>query len=62
MGIPEKCDVVACKSTSDFWVSIYDSLISYTLIVKNIRNMKVFAHKKYTKYIQNSFHNFHLIT
>jgi len=27
--ISEKCNVVACESTSDFWVPIHDSLIRY---------------------------------
>jgi transposase len=34
--ISEKCDVVACESTSDFWVPIYDSLIKHLpVIVRN---------------------------
>ncbi|AKB32946.1 Mobile element protein [Methanosarcina siciliae HI350] len=45
--ISEKCDVVACESTSDFWVPIYESLINYlTVIVGNARDMKAFTHKK----------------
>lgn len=48
--LEEKCDVVACESTSDFWVPIYDSLISHTtVIVGNARDMKAYAHKKTDK-------------
>ena len=48
--ITEKCDVVACESTSDFWVPIYDSLIGHlTVIVGNARDMKAFTHKKTDK-------------
>ena len=43
----EQCDVVACESTSDFWVPIYDSLIRHLpVIVGNARDMKAFTHKK----------------
>ncbi|HWR24729.1 MAG TPA: IS110 family transposase [Methanosarcina sp.] len=46
----EKCDVVACESTSDFWVPIYDSLINrLPVIVGNARDMKAFTHKKTDK-------------
>ena len=46
----EKCDVVACESTSDFWVPIYDSLKNYLpVIVGNARDMKAFTHKKTDK-------------
>jgi transposase len=46
----EKCDVVACESTSDFWVPIYDLLISHLpVIVGNARDMKAFTHKKTDK-------------
>jgi transposase len=46
----EKCDVVACESTSDFWVPIYDSLIKHLpVIVGNARDMKAFTHKKTDK-------------
>ncbi|AKB27894.1 Mobile element protein [Methanosarcina siciliae C2J] len=35
----EKCDVVACESTSDFGVPIHDSLIKHLpFIVGNIRD------------------------
>jgi transposase len=48
--ISEKCDVVACESTSDFWVPIYDSLIqNLPVIVGNARDMKAFTHKKTDK-------------
>ena len=48
--ISEKCDVVACESTSDFWVPIYDSLIKHLpVIVGNARDMKAFTHKKTDK-------------
>lgn len=48
--ISEQCDVVACESTSDFWVPIYDSLIKYLpVIVGNARDMKAFTHKKTDK-------------
>ena len=46
----EQCDVVACESTSDFWVPIYDSLIKHLpVIVGNARDMKAFTHKKTDK-------------
>ena len=46
----EECDVVACESTSDFWVPIYDSLINHLpVIVGNARDMKAFTHKKTDK-------------
>lgn len=48
--ISEKCDVVACESTSDFWVPIYDALIKHLpVIVGNARDMKAFTHKKTDK-------------
>ncbi|MGB9132507.1 MAG: IS110 family transposase [Methanosarcina sp.] len=48
--ISEKCDVVACESTSDFWVPIHDSLIKHLpVIVGNARDMKAFTHKKTDK-------------
>ncbi len=48
--IEHKCDVVACESTSDFWVCIYDILISHVLvIVGNAHDIKVMAHKKTDK-------------
>lgn len=48
--LEEKCDVVACESTSDFWVPIYDTLISHlTVIVGNARDMKAYTHKKTDK-------------
>ena len=46
----EQCDVVACESTSDLWVPIYDLLINYLpFIVGNARDMKAFTHKKTDK-------------
>ncbi|AKB17763.1 Mobile element protein [Methanosarcina sp. WWM596] len=37
----KKSDVVACKSTSDFWIPIYESLIDHLpVIVGNARDMK----------------------
>ena len=60
--ISEKCDVVACESTSYFWVPIHDSLVKHlTVIVGNARDMKVFTHKKQIKLTQKSLHNLHLI-
>ncbi|PAV10987.1 transposase [Methanosarcina spelaei] len=48
--VSEKCDVVACESTSDFWVPIYDSLIKHLpVIIGNARDMKAFTHKKTDK-------------
>jgi len=48
--ISDNCDVVACESTSDFWVPIYDSLIHHLpVIVGNARDMKAFTHKKTDK-------------
>jgi len=45
--IEKQCDVVACESTSDFWVPIYDTLINHvTVIVGNARDMKAYSHKK----------------
>ena len=58
--ISEKCDVVACESTSDFWVPIHDSLVKHlTVIVGNARDMKVFTHKKQIRLTQKSLHNLH---
>jgi transposase len=48
--ISEECDVVACESTSDFWVPIYDSLINHLpVLVGNARDMEAFTHKKTDK-------------
>ncbi len=48
--IENECNVVACESTSDFWVPIYDTLIHYVpVIVGNARDMKAFTHKKTDK-------------
>lgn len=45
-----KCEVVACESTSDFWVPIYE-LINDTIpvIVGNARDIKALSHKKTDK-------------
>ena len=45
-----KCNVVACESTSDFWVPIYE-LINDTIpvIVGNARDIKALSHKKTDK-------------
>ena len=44
------CDVVACESTSDYWVTIYDQLIEHVpVLVGNARDLKVLAHKKTDK-------------
>ena len=56
----EECDVVACESTSDFWVPIYDSLINHLpVIVGNARDMKAFTHKKTDKIDRKSLQNLH---
>ncbi|AKB46604.1 Mobile element protein [Methanosarcina sp. Kolksee] len=48
--VSEECDVVACESTSDFWVPIHDSLIKHLpVIIGNARDMKAFTHKKTDK-------------
>ena len=48
--LSEKCGVVACESTNDFWVPIYDLLIKHVnVIVGNARDMKAFTHKKTDK-------------
>ena len=45
--ILEKCDVIACESTSDIWVPIYDSLKKHLLvIVGNARDINALANKK----------------
>jgi len=45
-----KSDVVACESTSDYWVTIYDQLIDHIpVLVGNAHDMKVLAHKKTDK-------------
>ena len=46
----EQCDVVACESISNFWVSIYDCLTNHlTVIVGNARDMKAYTYKKTDK-------------
>ncbi len=48
--LEKHCDVVACESTSDYWVPIYDTLISHIIvIVGNARDMKAYSHKKTDK-------------
>jgi len=45
-----KCAVVACESTSDYWVCIYDLLSDQVpMIVGNAHDIKVLAHKKTDK-------------
>ncbi|GAB7016008.1 IS110 family RNA-guided transposase [Methanogenium cariaci] len=45
--LSEQCDVIACESTSDYWVPIYDSLNDHIpVIVGNARDIKAFTHKK----------------
>ena len=45
-----KCDVVACESTSDYWVTIYDLVIEHVpVLVGNAHDLKVLAHKKTDK-------------
>jgi transposase len=44
------CDVVACESTSDYWVPIYDMLEGHIeMIVGNARDIKAISHKKTDK-------------
>lgn len=46
----QKCEVVACESTSDFWVPIYDLINdSIPVIVGNARDIKALSHKKTDK-------------
>ncbi|QVV87572.1 IS110 family transposase [Methanospirillum sp. J.3.6.1-F.2.7.3] len=48
--LKNKCQVVACESTSDYWVQIYDSLIEHLpVIVGNAHDIKVLSHKKTDK-------------
>jgi len=35
----EKCDVVACESTSDFWVPIYDLLIKHLPVMLHLKGV-----------------------
>jgi transposase len=45
-----KCQVVACESTSDYWVHIYDLLCDHLeVIIGNPHDMKVLSHKKTDK-------------
>ena len=48
--ITHKCEVVACESTSDFWVPIYDFINDkIPVIVGNARDIKALSHKKTDK-------------
>ena len=48
--IEHNCDVVACESTSDFWVPIYTMMEGQvTVIIGNARDIKMFSHKRPTK-------------
>lgn len=48
--ISNNCEVVACESTSDYWVQIYDMLSnSVPVIVGNARDIKALSHKKTDK-------------
>jgi transposase len=48
--LENKCQVVACESTSDYWVPIYDALCDFvTMIVGNAHDIKVQTHKKTDK-------------
>jgi len=48
--IEHKCEVVACESTSDFWVPICTLMEGHvTVIVGNARDIKMFSHKKTDK-------------
>ena len=48
--IEHKCEVVACESTSDFWVPIYTMMEGHvTVIVGNARDIKMYSHKKTDK-------------
>jgi len=45
-----RCNVVACESTSDYWIPVYDMLEDHTkVIVGNARDIKMFSHKKTDK-------------
>jgi len=48
--IENKCEIVACESTSDYWVPVYEMLEGHvTVIVGNARDIKMFSHKKTDK-------------
>lgn len=48
--LDHKCDVVACESTSDYWVCIYDLLVEHVpVLVGNAHDIKMLAHKKTDK-------------
>jgi transposase len=45
IGYP--ADVIACESTSDYWVQVYDLLNKVLpVIVGNVHDIKVLSHKK----------------
>ena len=48
--IENSCDVIACESTSDFWVPVHTVMNGpVTVIVGNARDIKMFSHKKTDK-------------
>jgi len=48
--VENNCDIVACESTSDFWVQVYEMLEGHIeLIVGNARDIKAISHKKTDK-------------
>jgi len=48
--IENRCDVIACESTSDFWVPVHTMMSGHvTVIVGNARDIKMFSHKKTDK-------------
>ena len=48
--LENRCDVVACESTSDYWLPIYEMLENRVkVIVGNARDIKAISHKKTDK-------------
>jgi len=48
--LSHNCEVIACESTSDFWVPIYELLNNLVpVIVGNARDIKALSHKKTDK-------------
>jgi transposase len=48
--VENNCEIVACESTSDFWVLVYEMLEGHIeLIVGNARDIKAISHKKTDK-------------
>jgi transposase len=44
--ISKKCNVVACESTSYFWISIYGPLMKYLpVLIGNVREMFIYTQK-----------------